>query len=248
MNISELPRLYIEYSIRKLHNQDLMTTVDGNIPDEMRDKTIVCESRDWVGWKTVLSTVTDQELNELEKHLGLKYPPLYRAFLQSYHFYELGELQFCRHAIHNWRQTLESKYTSYSQLVRIGLIPFGNESLMDAGAVCFDTRLRDDSDDCPVVFWDHEWVGTDKEISPLFSSSEAMFRCLTFMAQSPLDFVYHDEQYDDSATLPAKRQLLSQFLALDPVGAGDAARDYWTSWGVTPSQAPGTAPSTKMKA
>lgn len=236
MGISELPKTYIEYSIQKLRNQNLMTIVDRNIPDEMRDTTIVCDTRDLVGWKIVPSTVTDQELNELEKHLGLKYPPLYRAFLQSYHFYELGELRFCSHALHNWRHKLEEIYKDYSRLIKIGLIPFAEESLMDAGAVCFDTRFREDNGDCPVVFWDHEWVGTDKEIRPLFSNSEAMFRCLTFMAQSTLDFIYHDEECDDSSVLPAKRDLLSQFLALDPTGAGGAARDYWTTWGVVASE------------
>ena len=76
-----------------------MTTVDRHISDEMRDTTIACESRGWVGWKIVPSTVTDDELNALEARLGLKYPPLYRSFLQTYHFYELGELRFCQHAL-----------------------------------------------------------------------------------------------------------------------------------------------------
>jgi hypothetical protein len=103
---------------------------------------------------------------------------------------------------------------------------------MDAGPVCFDTRHQFADGDCPIVFWDHEWVDTEKEIQPMFSNSAAMFRCLLFITQAPLGFFHHDATRDDPALLPKKRELLRQFLNLDPEGAGSAAKDYWTSWGV----------------
>ena len=95
-------------------------------------------------------------------------------------------------------------------------------------------KRRDAARDCPVVFWDHEWVGTEKEIQPMFSSSAKMFECLRVVATSDVDFVYHDES-DDPALLPKKRALLAEFLSIDPEGAGGPAREYWTCWGVTPA-------------
>jgi hypothetical protein len=114
------------------------------------------------------------------------------------------------------------------------LLPFGSEALMDAGPVCFDTRHRTASGDCPVVYWDYDWVGTDKEVGILFSSTAKMFACLCLIADNDLKFVYHDDS-DDSSLLPQKRALLAKFLSFDPEGAGGPARDYWTCWGVTPA-------------
>lgn len=105
---------------------------------------------------------------------------------------------------------------------------------MAAGPVCFDTRRRAADGDCPVVFWDHEWIGTAKEVQPMFSSSRKMFECLTLVATTDFDFIYHDTD-DDSSLLPQKGELLARFLSLDPTGAGGPAREYWTCWGVVPS-------------
>ena len=116
-----------------------------------------------------------------------------------------------------------------------GFIPFGSEPFMDAGPVCFDTTRRLQDGDCPIVFWDHEWVGSKKEICPLFSSMSKMLECLKFEVQAEINFIYHDET-DNPEHLQKKKQLLSQFLSLDPTGAGETARSYWTSWGVNPDE------------
>jgi len=105
---------------------------------------------------------------------------------------------------------------------------------MDAGPVCFDFQARYPNGDCPVVFWDHEWVKTDREVRLLFSSSERMFRCLTFVAKCDVRFVYGDPYEDSEEELAEKGRLLAEFLELDPDGAGGPAREYWSSWGVTP--------------
>ena len=60
----------------------------------------------------------------------------------------------------------------------------------------------------------------------MFSSSRKMFECLTLVANSDLNFMYHDED-DDESLLPAKRKLLAEFFALDPEGAGGSAKEYW---------------------
>jgi len=138
---------------------------------------------------------------------------------------------------------LRAAYFDSWQTERIlgaGLLPFGSEALMDAGPVCFDTRHRDANGDCPVVYWDHEWVGTEKEVGIMFSSSAKMFVSLTMVARSDVGFVIHIDG-DDPLLLPRKRSLLMEFLAVDPAGAGGPGREYWTCWGVSPAAAEGSA-------
>jgi len=233
MQESTLPKQYVEKSAAWLQQLNLMRLPRVDMPEEMRDPNIQQED-DWTGWRIIPSTVSSQELDELEARIGLTFPPYYHQFLQSYHFCELVGMGFCRHPIHKWRQELLFLYEAYSGLpLSRGLLPFGEEPMMDAGPVCFDTRNPMEDGDCPVVFWDHDGVGTDKEICLLFSCSAVMFRCLNFMAEAEVNFIYHDED-DPPEELPLKQGLMAEFLALDPEGAGGVARDYWTAWGVNP--------------
>jgi SMI1/KNR4 family protein SUKH-1 len=230
-----IPR-FVDAALAKLRGADMMRLPLPKMPSEMHD-TSIAPSNDWIGWKAIPSTVTDLQLDALEEDLELRYPPLYRDFLQFKHFYELGSLvRFVEHPVDAWEKNLREAYQAWvpQRIVGIGLIPFGDETMMDAGPVCFDTRSRSADGDCPVLFWDHEWVGMDKEIQPMFSSSAAMFKCLSFAVESDLGFTYHDSRTDDPATLPPKKALMRQFLDLDPDGAGGVAKDYWTTWGVKP--------------
>ena len=229
---------FVDAAIAQLRRLDLMRW-PGKLPEPMRD-TSIPSSRDWVGWRPVPSTVTDAELNELEEETGLAFPPLYRDFLQYQHFAELTEtgLRFERHLCDDWRETLRKAYFHSwpkENILDAGLLPFGDEALMDAGPVCFDTRRRGAGGDCPVVFWDHEWAGTKKEIRGMFSSCHKMFECLSLVAATDFSFVYHGDD-DDASLLPQKSERLARFLALDPAGAGGPAREYWTCWGVKPSR------------
>jgi hypothetical protein len=207
------------------------------IPAEMYDPDIP-ERDDWIGWKPAPSTVTETDLDELEGMLGTAYPPPYRTFLRYLHFYDLTErgVRFFRHPFGTWREKLTQMYNAIEpkdHYIGAGFIPFGNEDMMDAGPVCFDTRNRRPDGDCPVVFLDHEWFDTEKELRPMFSSSLKMFECLTIVAESEIDFVYHDED-DPPEQVAEKKRLMARFLRTDPEGAGGPAQDYWTRWGVNP--------------
>jgi hypothetical protein len=174
-------------------------------------------------------------LDALEYETGLPFPPHYRDFLKYLHFIELTEVgvRFKPHMCHNWRETLRKTYFQVplrKWILDVGLVPFGDETQLDAGATCFDMRHRLPGGDCPVVFWDHEWRGTDKEIRPLFSSSAKMLECLTLVAETDINFLSHDDG-NDAALLAAKRGLPARFLAIDPDGAGGTARSYWSNVG-----------------
>ena len=225
---------FVDAAITRLRRLDLMRW-PGKLPEPMLDPSIP-PSNDWVGWQPIASTVMDADLDLLERETGLAFPPLYRDFLKYRHFVDLTEtgVRFERHLCHRWQETLRKAYFHSwprERILDVGLLPFGDEALMDAGPVCFDTRHRTADRDCPVVFWDHEWVDTKKKVQQMFSSCRKMFECLSLVAATDFNFIYHDED-DDSSLLPKKRELLARFLSLDPDGAGGPAKEYWTCWGV----------------
>jgi hypothetical protein len=226
--------MFVDAAIESLRRQDRLRS-SGHVPADMVDPDQQVRG-DWVPWRPIPSQVTDADLDELEAGLGLKYPRLYRELLKNVHYVMLTEfgVRFFGHESDSWRAELENAYRYAWKPMRIvgaGLIPFGSECLLDAGPVCFDTR-RMVNGDCPVVYWDHEAVGTNREIAPMFSSVDRMFRCLTFAAEHDELFVNRENE-SDRASVALKRELLEQFLALDVDGAGGPAREYWTSFAVS---------------
>src|SRR5690242_6288096 len=131
---------YVDLAIAQLRRIDLMRW-PGKLPDLMRDSSIT-PSNDWVGWRPIPSTVTDADLDALERETGLAFPPLYRDLLQYRHFVDLTEVgvPFERHLCHDWQETLRKAYFRSWPRERVldaGLLPFGDASFMDAGPVCF---------------------------------------------------------------------------------------------------------------
>jgi SMI1 / KNR4 family (SUKH-1) len=236
MAANEIVTAFVDAAIQSLRRKDLMRLPLPDMPEEMRDTSIKPQD-DWIGWKPIPSTVSDDELDALEREIGLAYPPSYRSFLKTSHFYELTEVgvRFARHPIRKWKAELRQEYQGWmpDRILGRGLIPFGSETFMDAGPVCFDATRPLSDGECPVVFWDHDSIDSDREIQPMFSSSSRMFQCLSLVATSGTNFVYHDPD-DETASLPRKLELMQRFLSLDAEGAGGNARQYWTSWGVNP--------------
>ena len=68
---------YVDAAVAQLRRLDLMRR-PGHLPDQMRDPSIP-PSDDWIGWKTIPSTVADSDLDGLERETGLAFPPLYRV-------------------------------------------------------------------------------------------------------------------------------------------------------------------------
>src|SRR5262245_61846718 len=136
---------YVDAALGQLRRIDLMRW-PGKLPESMRDDSIL-PSNDWVGWRPIPSTVTDADLDGLERETGLALPPIYRDFLQYRHFVELTEVgvRFERHLCSDWQERLRKAYFRSwprERILDVGLLPFGDEALMDAGPVCFDTRHR----------------------------------------------------------------------------------------------------------
>ena len=232
--VDPVVKTYVDKALDQLRRIDLMY-IPGDVPGPMQDPSLTPED-DWVGWKPVPSTVTDAQLDALEEKTTLAFPSLYRDFLKYLHFFDLTEfgIRFESHPCTGWSKRLQEIYFEAwepERIIGIGLLPFGDEAFRDSGPVCFDTRHRLENGDCPIVNWDHEWLGTDKEIQPMFSSCAKMFACLAFAADTDINFYYQDVDEDSPDLLAHKRELLSQFLDLDPDGAGGPGRAYWTGQG-----------------
>ena len=193
----------------------------------------------WSRWKPMKSVVGDKEIDTLEKEIGHSYPPIYREFLKYKHFYDLAiwSVIFGSY-LPNTKLSKLRKIVINSMPERIigkGFIPFGSEAMMDAGLVCFDTNNRDSSGDMPVVYWDHDWIGTENEIVKIFSSARKMFECFeieTNFGHSLFHCLDHTTENYESIRNNfeiSRKEKLGDFLNCDPTGAL-LAKDYWTAF------------------
>ena len=113
---------------------------------------------EWKIWFPIKSTVTDDEIKELEIQLGFKYPEDYKVFLKHKHFYELyiSKASFYEHPINTWKKSLLEVILDHNKknLIEKGFIPFAMWE--DWGCLCFDTNRNNGDNNYPVVLWDHE--------------------------------------------------------------------------------------------
>lgn len=188
----EVIHQFVDNSLDKLREIDMMRFPHSNMPLAMRDETQEAHN-DWIPWKAIPSTVSDSEILELEQRINLHYPTLYVEFLKYKHFYELlpvKEITFFDHSIDEWKQkTLRYYFKAYlpAEIIEKGYIPFADYS--DWGIVCFDTSMQSQSDyDCQIVMIDHELLfnkPVPKEV--LYPSFAEMMRSLLEEQNNPTE-------------------------------------------------------------
>lgn len=151
----ELIREYVDTSLTFLWAKGLMQEPALDVPEAMIDFTQQ-SNNNWVSWKALPSTVTEDDIQELEQALGYALPRLYVDFLQYRHFYTLDDakgISFLSHPIRDWKTGLLDLYCYLlepSTLIKQGYIPFAYDSAMQH--ICFDTSQRSiDNQDCVVV-------------------------------------------------------------------------------------------------
>ena len=164
---------FVDEGLINLKENDLMWT-PGNVPFEMRDP-LYSKKEDWIHWKPIQSTVTDQEITQLEVLANCEFPLSFVAFLKYKHFYDLdlpnGELvTFYKHPIDKWIDEF-IQMCSYDwvqqDLIKHKFIPFANH--FDYGFLCFDARNACKDNEYPILMIDHELVG-EVERYELFNS------------------------------------------------------------------------------
>ena len=150
---------FVDDNLNVIRQHDMMKS-PGHIPAEMQDDPQAATD-DWLPWKPVDSTVSTDDIKELEQQIHLRYPKLYLDFLQYKHFCELwpvADITFFPHDTASWKQTLLSHYQESwlpEKLIEQGYIYFADYS--DWGIVCFDTTRQSTSNfDCPIIMIDHD--------------------------------------------------------------------------------------------
>jgi hypothetical protein len=130
------------------------------IPEDMKDNTLPSGFEGIQRWKVIPSTVTDKQIQEYEKQLGLRLPDSYKFFVKYKNFIEmsLGEypVVFFKNLSTDWMETLLEQSQYYREhLEGRGLIPFADYS--DVGVICFDSNASTGDDlEYPVVWLDHD--------------------------------------------------------------------------------------------
>jgi len=141
-----------------------------NIAKEMLDESCpIIENR--AAWKLIKSTVTDTDINEIEKLTGKEFPDSYKLFLKYKHFYKLyyyphpQDVCFFKHPIHGWKKEFITFY-SYDWVKQLlltnGFIPFASHE--DWGIICFDTNRNVETKNYPIVMFDQDSI-YDKPLS-----------------------------------------------------------------------------------
>lgn len=154
----------IQQGLDALEANDLMRTPHKNMPPEMIDDSKQ-QNDDWIPWKPIPSTISDQDVIDWEKELGYTLPPSYKRLLQYKHFYELSlkrrEVNFFSCCVRDWKLTLRDHiFQSWypDELIGKGYIYFADWE--DWGILCFDTSSTQD-EEYPIVLFDHEDMHID---------------------------------------------------------------------------------------
>lgn len=183
----------------------------------------------WVDWRLIpgdgrLASILDQ----LQHEAGVRLPPSFLHWYSSYFTLrvDLGILTLPANPINTPGRHLRTILLSddhFSRKARDrGLIPFGDEGLLDAGPLCFDPTSDADSDRWAVRYWDHEWEGTEAEVGPVIFSS---FERLLVATTAFMDTFEISPGADQ--TRANREACLRALVSADPHGAGGPGLDYW---------------------
>ncbi|WP_375563344.1 SMI1/KNR4 family protein [Bernardetia sp. OM2101] len=110
-------------------------------------------------WKPVASSITDEELDELENKINKKLPKSYREFLKYKYFKEFMledyGIDFPSHLPNKTiDDILEREEIFADEFMPNGFIYFADFS--DWGFLCFDTNQNREENEYPIVMIDHE--------------------------------------------------------------------------------------------
>ena len=128
----------------------------GKIPEAMQTGE-TCD--DWTYWHAIASTVSDDDIVEMERLLGVRLSTQYREMLRHKHFMELqiGEVSIFSHPIGTWKSKIaDAVFRGWPKelLIEKGYLPFADYS--DWGLLCFRLTEQNADQEYAVYRWDHE--------------------------------------------------------------------------------------------
>lgn len=105
---------------------------------------------EWKPWKLIPATISDQEIEELERDLGVKLPDIMKIFLTTY--FHLFDDPVGRNSSRDHFEGIKDAWNPL--LVKAGYLPFAWDE--DCYIRCFDLANMPDEDHCEICQIDHE--------------------------------------------------------------------------------------------
>ena len=134
---------------------------DAGVPPEMQVGAV--DEDGWVEWRVLPSTLTEADVGALEGEFGVRFPPVFRAYLLA-RFQLFDQVRSRRYDQQIMMsdtpagrplQPLRELLEAWSPLIDAGIAPFAQWG--DGwGPMCFDAVQRRVDSECPVVWVDHE--------------------------------------------------------------------------------------------
>lgn len=152
------------------------------VPDEMRDGSETDD--DWVRWKLIESRLSEADVLELEEELPFSMPPLFRAFLVTYHVLDMDFGKFRLPELPS-DAPLEQvrQYLFQANLWAIGYARFASGESGDP--VCFDLRAPMPDGEFKVVVINHDNISRPED----WLRQEAVEPHATWVANSFREFL-----------------------------------------------------------
>ena len=134
---------------------------DAGVPPEMQVGEVNAEG--WVEWRILPSNLSEADVAEMEVEFGVRFPPLFRAYLLSrFHLFDQVKSRRYDQQIlmtdtpyGKPLTPLRELMSAWQPLIGAGFVPFA-EWGDGWGPMCFDSGQRAADCECPVVWMDHE--------------------------------------------------------------------------------------------
>jgi hypothetical protein len=134
---------------------------DAGVPPEMQVGEVNAEG--WVEWRMLPSTLQESDVAEVETEFGVRFPPLFRAYLLArFHLFDqVRSRRYDQQVLMTDTPAgrpltpIRELISAWRPLIEAGFVPIARWG--DGwGPVCFDTVQRGTDDDCPIVWMDYE--------------------------------------------------------------------------------------------
>lgn len=136
-------------------------------------------NEEWKKWKLIPSTVTKQDLDQLEEEVGVKFPLCLRAFLSVYHHYFQEGI-----GANPTFEPFDAVLTAWNPvLIQHGYLPFAWDE--DGYFIrCIKLEAMPDEEQCGIYQIDHELLPDEEDVS-----KEEIDSHMEFVAANLLEYL-----------------------------------------------------------
>lgn len=186
---TEIKKILDEYyELLKVYDKTEIQVLDYvEIPEGMFTGEVEIDTRynnvEFRTWKMIPSDVTEEDIAELEKVIGIRLPDPLRAYYTSYYHLWDWERDLSRNSP---TAKMEGIYNAYNELmIKFGYLPF--TWIQDSWICCM--KIDENNQDCGIYWIDHECLfGFDSETVTAHDIDKAM----DFQAKDFCEYLYNE--------------------------------------------------------